>query len=228
MSKMEIDNRGLACPLPVIKTKKALQALQTLQDLAREVDGESGINLVSIVDNEAALENVTRMLEKEGYLTHVQRREEGIYISILAQSAQGEDEGKDISSGIIDEQQHKAREGDEEEKTEETTVVITSAALGQGKEELGIILMRSFIISIKEMDFLPVRIIFINSGVFLTAKNSPVLDELKELEEKGVQMYSCGTCVDYYQLKDEMALGRITNMYDIVEYLQHSSKYLTL
>jgi selenium metabolism protein YedF len=243
---MEIDNRGLACPLPVIKTRKAIQTLQTLLGLAMEVDNGDGISLVSIVDNEAALENVTRMIEKEGYLTQVKRREEGIYIHILPQSEQKEAP----DSGIISEQRYEEKrtttETDEEiekrtkkekerekvsgesDTTKGTTVLITSTALGQGKEELGTILMRSFIISIKEMDFLPAHIIFLNSGVFLTAKNSPVLDELIEMEQGGVQILSCGTCVDYYQLKDEMAIGRITNMYDIAEYLQHSSKHLIL
>jgi len=228
MSRMEIDNRGLACPLPVIKTKKALQALQTLQGLATEIDSENGVNLVSIVDNEAALENVTRMLEKEGYLTHVQRRGEDTYIHIVEKGKTEANEKIEANENSISRRIDDSGAADGVGSVEGTTVVITSSTLGQGKEELGIILMRSFIISIKEMKFLPARIIFLNSGVLLTAKKSLVLDDLRELEEGGVQIFSCGTCVDYYQLKDEMAIGRITNIYDIVEYLQHSNKQLIL
>ena len=111
---------------------------------------------------------------------------------------------------------------------EKATVLITSSVLGRGAEELGTILMRNFIISVTETGFLPERIIFINSGVMLAAEGSPVLEELKKLIESGVQIFACGTCLDYYQVKDKLGVGRVTNMYDIAEYLRQSDKYLTL
>ncbi len=218
-SNKEIDNRGLSCPLPVINTRKAL--LELVQGAAGELD------LVSIVDNEAALVNVTRMVGREGYETSVERKEDGIYIHVFNKAGQRDNAGPQIA-------QRKEQEeyccGEEAGKNvrEETTILITSSRLGEGKEELGTLLMRSFIFSVKEVGFLPARILFMNSAVFLTTEGSPVLDELKELEEKGVQMYSCGTCLDYYQLKDKLVIGQVTNMYDAVEYLNNSTRCLTL
>jgi len=216
----EIDNRGLSCPLPVINTRKAL--LELVQGAA------GGLDLVSIVDNEAALVNVTRMVGREGYETSVERKKDGIYIHIFNDKA-GQRDNAGLQSAQRKEQEECCRCGEAGKNVrEETTVLITSSRLGEGKEELGTLLMRSFIFSVKEVGFLPARILFMNSAVFLTTEGSPVLDELKELEEKGVQMYSCGTCLDYYQLKDKLVIGQVTNMYDAVEYLHNSTRCLTL
>ena len=212
MTKKELDNRGLACPLPVINTRKALLELGP--------GGADGPELVSIVDNEAALENVIRMAGREGCETRVERKEDGIYIHIFPKAGEPDHAEAEVS----------LPKGEEDRRCsgEEKTILITSSTLGKGKEELGTLLMRSFIFSVKEVGFLPARIIFMNSGVFLTTEGSPVLDELKELQGRGVQIYSCGTCLDYYQLRDKLVVGEVTNMYDAVEYLRNSTSCITL
>jgi len=94
-------------------------------------------------------------------------------------------------------------------------VFIDGETVGRGSEELGAILMRSFLYTLKELNPLPWRIIFINSGVKLAVEGSPYLTILGELIDMGSEIISCGTCLDYYQIKDKLAVGRISNMYEI-------------
>jgi tRNA 2-thiouridine synthesizing protein A len=210
----EVDNRGLSCPQPVINTKKALEEL--LKNSIAE------FTLVSIVDNDSAAENVTRFARKAGYHVEAEKKEDGIYVMI----------NKHPGTVVLDkeslleaEKQYFCRD---DLNTEETVFLVSSATLGQGEEELGKILMRSFIYALKEAASLPSKLLFLNSGVFLTAKGSPVLEDLKQLQEKGVEIFSCGTCLDYYQLKDKLEVGKITNMYDIVDYINSATRCITI
>lgn len=103
---------------------------------------------------------------------------------------------------------------------------ITASVLGMGDEQLGRILMRSFIKTLKELNPLPERLIFVNSGVRLTTEGSELIADLRELEAHGVRMLSCGTCLDYYQLKDALAVGTVTNMFEIVTSLVAADRVL--
>jgi selenium metabolism protein YedF len=210
MLEKTIDNRGLSCPQPVINTKKALEEL-----------AQKGINvftLTVIVDNEAAKENVMRMVRTAGYEPTVEAKEKDF--SILIESLEDRGQG---GMPELEGCSYCENEGGERE----TVLVFTSPCLGQGSEELGKILMRSFIFTIKETS-LPSKMLFLNSGVFLTTDGSPLLDDLKELAEMGVEILSCGTCLDYYGLKEKLAVGIVTNMYDTVEAMQAAVKCITL
>ena len=94
-------------------------------------------------------------------------------------------------------------------------VVIGSDTLGKGADELGKILIKSFIYSLTELPVPPKHIMFLNSGAYLTADGSNTVDDLKKLEEKGVEILTCGTCVNYYNLQDKLAVGAVSNMYEI-------------
>jgi selenium metabolism protein YedF len=155
----------------------------------------------------------------------VVRKEDGIFIYISRSGDENNIGKKSPAKG----QEETCSLGEKSKDThEKTTVLISSSQLGEGKGELGALLMRSLFFSVKEVGFLPDQIIFLNSGVYLTVEGSPILDELKEMGKKGVQLFSCGTCLDYYQLKDKLAVGQITNMYDVAEYLRDSTRCLTL
>jgi selenium metabolism protein YedF len=91
--------------------------------------------------------------------------------------------------------------------------------LGQGSEELGRLLMRGFLYALTERETVPERVILMNSGVRLAASGSESLVNLKKLGERGVEILVCGTCVEYFGLKADLALGRISNMYEIAGYL---------
>lgn len=101
-------------------------------------------------------------------------------------------------------------------------VMITTDVMGRGDEELGRTLMKSYIYSLTEADVKPEIMMFLNRGVYLTTKDSPVLELLKELEEDGVEILSCGACLDFYKLTDSLEAGSITNMYTNVEILHDS------
>ncbi len=98
--------------------------------------------------------------------------------------------------------------------------IISKNYLGEGDKTLGEILIKSFFHTLNELDELPQTLFFVNSGVYLTVPESPVLEDIKNLECKGVEILSCGTCLDYYHLKEKLAVGKIGNMYRLLELLK--------
>ena len=107
-------------------------------------------------------------------------------------------------------------------------VLIGSDRMGQGAEELGKILIKGFIYSLSELPIPPKYVIFLNSGAYLTAKGANTLEDLKRLEEKGTEILTCGTCINYYELQDELAVGKIVNMYEITERLASANNILNI
>ncbi len=208
----QIDNRGLSCPQPVLNTKRALEEME---------DSSEGHALVSIVDNDGARENILRLVGKMGsWTTRAEKKEDGIYIHI---------EKSFTSTGV----QNESMDPEEAvnctcEESKAPIILVTRSGLGSGSEELGKVLMRSFIATLKEGPVLPVKIMFLNSGVYLTVAGSHVLEDLLELENMGVEIFSCGTCLDYYQLKDKLAVGKVTNMFDTVESLLGRARCVTI
>ncbi|GAA0726582.1 sulfurtransferase-like selenium metabolism protein YedF [Clostridium malenominatum] len=154
-----------------------------------------------IVDNEIAKNNIIKYSTNNGYSFEIKEEKEDFYKIIINKNGKSE-EVKDYSKSI--------------------TLVVADNKLGAGSEELGSILMRSYFFALTESNDLPKNIIFLNSGVNLTTEGSAVLESLKKLEEKGAAIYSCGTCLDYYNLKDKLQIGEISNMYDIVEKMNSS------
>ncbi len=154
-----------------------------------------------LVDNEASKENVKRFAEKQGCCVEIVE-EDGYYKLRIAK-------------GYVC-----SREAPEEKQVEgkNKVVLILSDSMGE-ERKLGELLMRAFLSTLKEATNRPKRLIFVNRGVFLTTEGSKVIDVLKELEDMGVEIYSCGTCLDYFGLKDKLLVGKITNMYDTVEEL---------
>lgn len=194
MNVITVDNRGLSCPQPVIHTKKALSNL---------AEGQA---LVSIVDNEVAKENVRRFAASAGCQVEIEEKD-GLYFLTLLRSGVAPalqvptPEKQDLPLG-----QH--------------VVFIRSNFLGLGSDELGALLMRSFFYAVNQTpESLPVAVVLMNSGVQLAIENSPVLADLQSLAAVGVEIVACGTCLDFYGVKDQLRVGRISNMYDIYEIL---------
>lgn len=187
---IEVDCRGKKCPEPVIMTKKALDSI------------ERG-KVVAVVDSEVARDNIIKLAKHNGY-GYSYEEKEGEY-RIYIEKNPGEKKASEIE---------KVEEG-----VSSYVIVITGDVLGKGSQELGKLLMRNYIYTLKDIERLPECVIFLNKGVYLTTKGSEVLETLKELESKGVEVLSCGTCLDYYGLKEELAVGSVTNMYAIAEKL---------
>lgn len=194
MNVITVDNRGLSCPQPVIHTKKALSNL---------AEGQA---LVSIVDNEVAKENVRRFAASAGYQVEIEEKD-GLYFLTL------------LRSGVAPALQVPTPE-EKELPLGQHVVFIRSNFLGLGSDELGALLMRSFFYAVNQTpESLPAAVVLMNSGVLLAIEDSPVLVDLQSLAAAGVEIVACGTCLDFYKVKDLLRVGRISNMYDIYEIL---------
>lgn len=185
-----VNAMGDNCPIPVIKTKKAMQALV----------GPETIEV--LVDNEVAVQNVTKMAESSGGQVHSEKLGDAEYKVTI--SMQGAPQVQEDTACIPD------AKGD-------LVVVVSSDRMGTGNDELGKVLIKGFIFAVTQLDTLPKAMLFYNGGVTLTTEGSPALEDLKSLEAQGVEIMSCGTCLDYYGLKDKLVVGSVTNMYNIVE-----------
>jgi selenium metabolism protein YedF len=186
-----IDCRGLACPEPVVTTKKALDQFK---------EGK----LIVIVNNSVSCNNVERFALSQGCSVEVEKRGEEFYIHI---------------------EKKKKAEGTRGDKRQ-VVVYINSQFLGVGEDTLGTLLMRAFLKTLLDQEVQPYRIIFINSGVRLTSEGSEVLETLKTLSEKGAEILSCGTCLDFYGLKEKLKVGVISNMYDILRTLTEADQII--
>ena len=162
-TKIEVNAMGDACPLPVVKTLKALKKLE----------GEGAVatsGAVAVADP-----------EQDG--------------AAFCDASAGK--GKLVISVYTD-------------------------CMGRGDDELGHKLMKAFIFAVTQQEELPSTMLFYNGGAKLTGEGSPVLDDLKGLAEQGVEILTCGTCLDHYGIKDQLAVGEVTNMYVIVEKMEQA------
>lgn len=191
--KKTIDARGLACPEPVVMTKKAL-------------DSNDVNEVITIVDNRIALENVSRMVKSLSLESMIEEQDGNFYISITKDDILPEKESLNGS----------------------TVILIKSNVLGQGDDKLGSILMKSFVYTLTQMIGEIKSIIFLNSGVLLTTAGSDLIEHIKILENNGVQILSCGTCLDFYGVVDKLQVGVVSNMYAISEEMLHAGKVIVL
>ncbi|RKY89643.1 sulfurtransferase-like selenium metabolism protein YedF [candidate division KSB1 bacterium] len=195
----EIDVRGLECPGPVLKTREALEKI--------------GSNaLVVITDNETARDNVERFAKKQGFNVKIEKVKDNFKL-LISKSV------NDLPSGM--------GEIEPEKKNKRVAIYINSNRIGNGEDELGKILMKAFLKTIIEVKPKPEKILFINSGVFLTTLETDFFDVLTELRNNGIEIYSCGTCLDYYNVKDKLKVGQVTNMYEIVNTLHTVDKVVS-
>ncbi|WP_319201082.1 sulfurtransferase-like selenium metabolism protein YedF [uncultured Ilyobacter sp.] len=165
---------------------------------------EEGV-VETLIDSEISKENLEKMAREMG-LSFETTEENGIYHVKIT---------KDI----------KANE-ETEIKDEKTVMVIASDQMGDGSEELGKILMKGFIYTLTEMEKVPSTILFYNSGAKITVEGSESIEDLKILEERGTEILTCGTCLNYYGIEDKLAIGEISNMYTIIERQTEATKVI--
>lgn len=196
-----VNAMGDNCPIPVVKTKKAMQALT----------GPDTIEV--LVDNEIAVQNVTKMASGAGGQVSSEKLGDAEFrITIQMEGAAAEDASEEAAC-VPD-----ARGN--------TVVVVSSDRMGIGNDELGKVLIKGFLFAVTQLDVLPKTMLFYNGGATLTAEGSDSLEDLKSLEAQGVEIMTCGTCLDYYGLKEKLAVGTVTNMYSIVETLAKAGKVI--
>ena len=190
---IDVDARDLNCPLPVVKTKKALEGIE---------EGD----ITVLIERPEGCQNVQRFAESQGCTVDVEEKDGLFYIHIHKEKTK--QAASPRQSGNV--------------------VFITTDRLGTGDQRLGEILMKAFLNTLWDASPKPEKIMFLNDGVRLTTEGSEVLDTLRLLENEGVQIFSCGTCLEYYELKDELQIGQVTNMYDTVASLLASSKVIKI
>lgn len=167
-------------------------------------------NVVStIVDNEIAVQNLTKFANVKGYTVDSEKNGNDYTVKISKI-----DEESDFDVEYI------------YPKNKQKTIVVFSSNVMGSNPDLGAILMKSFIFSLTKQDVLPDEMIFYNEGVKITTTQNESLEDLKYLESQGVDIVSCGTCLDFFHLKEELKVGSVTNMYDIVERMEKACKII--
>ena len=187
----KVDARGDACPLPVVKAKKAIA----------ELNGAGEVEV--LVDNEIAVQNLTKMAQQKGCRSAAEKLAEREYRVLFTV---GEPAAEDGEAPVC-----------APDARTDTVVIIASDKMGEGAEELGKTLLKAFIFSLTQQDKLPKTILLYNGGAHLTCEGSPMLDDFKALEAEGVEILTCGTCLNFYGLTEKLAVGGVTNMYVIAE-----------
>ena len=190
---VQVNALGDTCPLPVIKTMNAL----------KELGGAGTVEV--LVDNEIAVQNLTRLAENKGCTIETEKRSEKEYRVTLTTGEAVERTGDGANLCTT--------------PTEQKTVVVVISAdhMGEGNDELGKILLKGFLFALTQQEKLPSTILFYNGGASLTCEGSASLEDLLSLSKLGVKILTCGTCLNYYGLTDKLQVGAVTNMYVITE-----------
>lgn len=191
---IHVNALGDACPIPVVKTKNAI----------KEMPG--GGQVCVLVDNEIAVQNLTKMANQKGYGVKSEKLEEHKYQVIMT-----------VGNGISEQEEAALPEVCIPDGRKNKVVVIASDKMGNGDDVLGALLMKGFIFALTQQDELPKTILLYNGGARLTCEDSPALEDFKSLEAQGVEILTCGTCLNHYGLSEKLKVGSVTNMYVIAE-----------
>jgi selenium metabolism protein YedF len=197
-AKKTVDCRGQACPQPVIHTKKALA-------------GAAGPILV-IVDNQGSCINVQRFAESPGAKVSVEEKDGEYHLTIEPGRAEPAAKEQPIVCPLP--------------SSGKTVVYVASGTMGHGDDDLGATLMAAFLDTLSHFKDEISHAIFVNAGARLAVQGSPVLEQIRQLEELGVQVLVCGTCLNHFGIKDQLAVGIVSNMYSIIEALFKADKII--
>jgi selenium metabolism protein YedF len=198
-----VDARGLACPQPVILSRKAMA---------------EATQVVTLVDNATSLTNVSRMAQKAGWTVAVAEDDGGFRLEMTREAAPAP---VAVPTPVPTNGQAASLGGP-------LVLVVSQDIMGRGNGELGQILLRGFFHALGEVEPLPRTAIFFNTGVKLACQGSPVLEDLRALETAGLEILVCGTCLNYFELTDQLAAGQVSNMYDIAETMLRAGKLVNL
>jgi selenium metabolism protein YedF len=203
MNEHTIDARALRCPQPLMMAKKALEGMS------------AGERLRVQIDNEAARDNLMRFLRDNGMTPGVSS--EGGGYTIEVEKVRGAAPLGDTEAYCAPDMPQAG-----------PVFVLNHNGMGSGSEELGRVLLQACIFTLKDISPLPSVILCYNAGVLVAAEGAPTVPALVDLVSRGVKLLLCGTCVDYYELKGKIAVGTISNMYEILQRVSTSEKVITL
>ena len=197
-----INCEKLNCPQPVINTKKYFDSI---------AEGEAQV----IVDNEVAKNNICKFAASNG-LSCVAEEKDSLFLLNLTKVLKPESKASATETSC------------KEDRKKSFTLLVSTNILGGGDDRLGTTLMKSYFYALSESDNIPNTILFLNGGVKLTSQGTDILDSLNTLKSKGAEILSCGTCLDFYDLKDKLLIGEITNMFTIVEKMNNADLTIKL
>lgn len=203
MSKVVVDALGEQCPIPVVKATRALRQMR--QPGTLEVH----------VDNEIAVQNLTRMAG--GF--HLTAKAEKVGDQHFVVTAQ-------VTEPVADAPAEEPELVCVPDARGSFLVAVDTNVMGHGDDSLGKTLMKGFLYAVSQLPELPRTILFYNGGAHLTCEGSDSLEDLKNMEAQGVEILTCGTCLNFYGLQDKLTVGGMTNMYAIVEKLAGASKVI--
>lgn len=200
MANVRINAVGDQCPVPVVKATKALKEFR-----------EAGTLEVQ-VDNEIAIQNLTRLANSKKLKHSSEKLGEELYKITMHVEGPVEMSEADINCAV--------------DNRGDFIVAIDTDIMGRGSDELGKTLMKGFIFAVSQLETLPKTMLFYNGGAKLTTEGSVSVEDLKNMEAQGVEILTCGTCLNFYGLTDKLAVGGVTNMYTIVEKLASAGKVI--
>ena len=203
MMERVIDCCGMPCPLPVVNAKKAAEELN------------SGDVLTILVDNEIAVQNLTRFAEHNGFGVSAEKKADKKYAVVMQISGAAAEATREEEVACRMDSRRKGM-----------LVVLSGSEMGTGDPKLGTNLMKAFVFALTKQDQLPDTILCYNTGAYLTCEGADTLEDLKLMESEGVTILTCGTCLDFYGLKEKLAVGSVTNMYDIVERMENAAQII--
>lgn len=184
---INLDYSQHQCPYPVVETRKQMLA-------------SPGQLLEVLVGDQAGRDNVSRLATKMGYQAATETTKKGFRLILTPTESEAQKQPQPTTTA-----------------TGKTVIYCGSDRMGHGDDEFGRILMRNFLTTLLEMEPLPDIILFVNSGINLTTAGSDVLEALETLDSRGVVIASCGLCLDFYEKKEQLKVGRTTNMLEMAE-----------
>ena len=193
---VQVNALGDACPIPVIKTLHALQDLK----------GAGTVQ--TLVDNEIAVQNLTRMAAGNHLPVQAEKKGEHLFVVTM-----------EVAEPVGDAPAEEPALTCVPDARGDLVVAVDSETMGRGSDELGKLLMKSFLFAVSQLPRLPRTVLFYNGGAKLTVEGSESLEDLRNMEAQGVEILTCGTCLDFHGLKDKLAVGGITNLYAISQIL---------
>ncbi|MDD2852373.1 MAG: sulfurtransferase-like selenium metabolism protein YedF [Desulfuromonadaceae bacterium] len=200
----ELDCRGMNCPAPVLRVRDAL-AKEALD------------NVMVLVDNDAARQNVSRFLEHQGFRVNCVADGDNFRVG-------GTRDGTAVCDVMTEFPAVKVTRPD----GRKIMVLVTSSTMGRGDDGLGEMLMFNFLKTLKEMGPDLWRVTFVNSGVSFTAEGSEAVPILRELADSGVKIMACGACLVYFHILDKLQVGEVTNMLEIVTGMKGADSVVTI
>jgi selenium metabolism protein YedF len=199
-----IDTKGQLCPAPLIAARRALK------------EAKPGESFTVLTDNRTSFNNLSRFLN-DNHTAFSVREGDGIWtleITKREREINKADPAEYCDRGIPH-----FKKGD-------FIIAFSSDRMGSGDDELGSRLMINFVKAIRDLDVLPRRLVFYNSGVILGSSGSPVIDSLKEIERMGVDIFLCATCVQHYSLEEVIDVGTMSNMFEIAQFMSSASSVI--